>query len=299
MSSGGHSGRLSILQAAAIDDVRMGASALRMLVTLGTYADAETGWCRVKVRTVADRLGVSRQAASKALGLLGEYGYVEIQLEHDPRTGSQVASSYRLIMDFVLPDQFRRTPQPDIAGGANLTLRPPQPEIADPATPEVAAPVNPSLTPPATPEVAPIERPYLTTQINDPPVVVPPAAVTAAASADQAKILRSLSAEAREILDWHRECHGRRSPAKLTPESARVLEAAVVDLGVPRLREAVKYMAGKIPPVPELSKALSAARTKRRCDENPGSAPRRNGTAAMAPPPKTGAPSAPVKMKVY
>src|SRR5262249_19245244 len=151
------------------DDVRVGSSALRMLVTLGTYADTETGWCRVKVRTIADRLGVSRQAASKALGQIAEYGYVEIQEEHDARTGSRVASSYRLVMDYELPAEYRRPPQPDIAGGVNLTLRPPTPDVAAPATSGVAAPVNPSLTDPATSEVAAIEeRPNLTTQDERP-----------------------------------------------------------------------------------------------------------------------------------
>lgn len=99
-----------------------------------------------------------------------------------------------------------------------------------------------------------------------------------ATTVDQATILRSLSADARAILDWHRQRHGRRQPAKLTPESVRVLEEAVADLGVERLREAVSYMAGLIPPVPELSKAIRAARTKRERDENPGVTPRRNGT---------------------
>lgn len=101
---------------------------------------------------------------------------------------------------------------------------------------------------------------------------------------DQATILRSLSSEAREILDWHRQCHNRRQPAKLNPESARVLEAAVADLGVERLRESVRYMAAKIPPVPELSKALSAAKTKRQMDEGAAApaATRRNGTPSPA-----------------
>lgn len=102
-----------------------------------------------------------------------------------------------------------------------------------------------------------------------------------------------MSPEAREILDWHRQCHGRRSPAKLTPASAEVLEAAVADLGVARLRESVKFMAGKIPPVPELSKALTAARSKRRIDEDA----RQSGRTGAASPPKTGTTSAPVNVK--
>lgn len=121
-----------------------------------------------------------------------------------------------------------------------------------------------------------------------PPAVEGAGAPTAAAP-DQATILRGLSDGAREILDWHRQCHGRRSPAKLNPESARVLEAAVADLGVERLRESVRFMAGKIPPVPELSKAISAAKTKRQIDEGNGPSRQswgtpRNGTADRLPP---------------
>jgi hypothetical protein len=153
-----HSGRLSILQAVAIDDTRVGAAALRMLVTLGIYANTETGWCWPKQKTLADRLGVTRQAVSKALRDLASFGYLEIHEQHDPVTGSQIGSHYRLVMDFELPVQYRRTPQPDIAGGINLTLRPPQPDVADPATLEVAPPATSEIAPPATSDVAAIEE---------------------------------------------------------------------------------------------------------------------------------------------
>ena len=149
------SGHLSILQAVAIDDVRVGAAALRMLVALGTYADTTTGWCWPKQRALGDRLGITRQAVSRALRDLASFGYIEIKEQHDPATGSQVGSTYRLVMDFHLPDQFRRTPQPDVAGGIKLTLRPPQPDVADPATPEVAPPATSEIAPPATSEIAP------------------------------------------------------------------------------------------------------------------------------------------------
>lgn len=144
------SGHLSILQAVAIDDVRVGAAALRMLVALGTYADTTTGWCWPKQRALGERLGITRQAVSRALRDLASYGYIEIAEQHDPATGSQIGSRYRLVMDFELPDQFRRTPQPDVAGGVKLTLRTPQPDVADPATSEVAGG--------ATSDVAPIEE---------------------------------------------------------------------------------------------------------------------------------------------
>ena len=74
------------------------------------------------------------------------------------------------------------------------------------------------------------------------------------------------------MLDFHREQHGRARPAKLTPAAVEALEEAVADLGVERCKEGVRYMARKIPPVPDLSKALSAARTKRQ-NEVAGVAP--------------------------
>ena len=87
----------------------------------------------------------------------------------------------------------------------------------------------------------------------------------------QSDVLRGLTPEAREILDWHRECHGRTRPAKLNPTQAAQLEEAVADLGVERLRESVRFMAGR--GVPELSKAINAGRTKRKLDEEGAAAP--------------------------
>lgn len=168
MAKGGRSGTLSILQAAAIDDTRVGASALRMLVALGTYADAE-GWCWPKQRQLAARLGVSRQAVSKALRDLAAWGYIEIHEQYDEASGSQIASRYRLVMNVVPASQFRRTPQPDIAGGERSDCAPRNVGFTPPATLEIA--------PPATSDVAgyrdplkgvSIERPNRTTQVNDP-----------------------------------------------------------------------------------------------------------------------------------
>lgn len=115
----GRSGTLSIIQAVAIDDRRMGAAELRVLVALGTYADPE-GWCWPKQKQLAQRIGVSRQAVSKSLLLLEKHGYIEIHHQHDEATGSQVSSRYRIVMDYALAPKNRRTPQPQ-------KLRPPQP----------------------------------------------------------------------------------------------------------------------------------------------------------------------------
>jgi hypothetical protein len=83
----------------------------------------------------------------------------------------------------------------------------------------------------------------------------------------QAQLLRKLSPEARGVIDYHRQCHGGRRSVRLTPVSVEVLEEAVADLGAERIKEGIRHMAGKMPPVTELSKGISAARTKRASDE--------------------------------
>lgn len=114
-------------------------------------------------------------------------------------------------------------------------------------------------------------------------VVVGADRATTKTTTDQAEVLASLSAGAREVVDWHRQCHGKKRPAKLNPAQVSQLEEAVVDLGVARLRESVAYMAGL--GAPEIVKAIRAARTKRQRDEDDGlpvapSTPHVNGTAS-------------------
>lgn len=160
MPRSSRSGTFAMVHAAVIDDHRVGAAELRMLVALGTYADAD-GWCWPKQKQLADRLGITRQAVSKALRDLSEDGYIEIHLQHDEATGSQIASRYRVRLDFTLPPECRRTPQPDIAGGQRQIAPPRNVSDTPPATPEVA--------PPATPEVAAIEEQTNTTNQRNRP----------------------------------------------------------------------------------------------------------------------------------
>lgn len=135
MSQPHRSGTFAMVTAAAIDDVRMGAAPLRVLVALGHYRDAD-GWCWPKQRQLADRLGISQQAVSKALRGLGEMGYIEIHDQYDQTTGARISSRYRVLMDYVLPVQFQRTPQPDVVGSQLQVVAPttsptiaPQPDV--------------------------------------------------------------------------------------------------------------------------------------------------------------------------
>lgn len=156
MSPGSRPGTFAMVTAAAIDDVRMGASPLRVLVALGHYRDAE-GWCWPKQRQVADRLGITQQAVSKALRGLQEMGYIEIHDQYDETTGARISSRYRVLMDYVLPVEYRRTPQPDVVGA--------QLEVVPPTTPGVVAPTtSPTIAP--QPDVVAIEEEL--TQENKP-----------------------------------------------------------------------------------------------------------------------------------
>lgn len=136
-------GRLTIFQAAAVDDERLGNAAFRVLAALGTYSD-EHGWCFPTQNTLATRLRITRQAVSKSLHQLEELGYITIHYQYG-EDKAQRGSKYRLCLDY-LPEI---PPQPEVA--------PQQRDIAPPATSEVA--------PPATSEVAhnvPRERPKRT-----------------------------------------------------------------------------------------------------------------------------------------
>jgi len=275
------SGRMSIIPACVFDDTRVGASAQRMLGVLGTYADSKTGMCRPDQRTLATRLGVSRQAVSKALRDLAKAGYIDIIERYSEHSGARLASHYRLIMNVQVPADCRRTPQSEVD--------PPQLQIAAPATWR-STPRNVAYTPPQS-DVASIkeERPIendpdrtTTTHTSVPEVVVVAGAQRAtAATLDQATILRGLSDEAREVVDWWRQCHGKKRPPTLNPTQARLLEEAVADLGLERLKESVHYMAGK--GVSEIDKARTAAYTKRDRDEEDDAS--KNGHAPPPPGP--------------
>lgn len=92
--------------------------------------------------------------------------------------------------------------------------------------------------------------------------------------------LVALSEDAKAVLEFWRQAHGKRSLPKINPTQATQLEDAVIDLGCARLSEAVTYMAAR--GVPELSKAINAAKTKRQQEEK-GAAPQANGYHARAP----------------
>lgn len=123
-------GRFAIIPARALDDAELGAAALKVLLVLGTHADRE-GWCFPSQDTVADRLGVSRQAVGKQIAALARLGYLEIHKTLRP-DGRQGVNRYRVLYDPELPAE-RDT---SLRDGGNLTLPPGQPPgVAAGATP--------------------------------------------------------------------------------------------------------------------------------------------------------------------
>jgi hypothetical protein len=148
MTAGG-SGRVSIVPSCALDDTRLKLSHLRMLLTLGSYADTTTGLVTTSTRTICTRLGLARQHVSRELNDLAELGYLEVIPRFDVRTGAQLSSHHRLLADVALPPESRRTPVTNF-------VTPPCHENGDtPRTFPVTPPVTNFVTPPVTKNVTP------------------------------------------------------------------------------------------------------------------------------------------------
>jgi hypothetical protein len=97
--------RFSIIPARIVDDRRLDARAVVVLALLGTYTD-RNGWCFPSQATLAERMGVSRQAIAQQINVLVKYGYIE-KKNRKRENGSVTSSLYRVIFedkDAELPD---------------------------------------------------------------------------------------------------------------------------------------------------------------------------------------------------
>jgi DNA-binding MarR family transcriptional regulator len=140
MTGSTNSGRFAITPARAVEDHRLGDAAYRLLACLGTYADKD-GWCWPSMPTLAERLGITRQAVQRSIRQLAELGYIEVEHRHRA-DGTQDRNRYRLLFDRALFEVRNRAdisnseggegmqhdvadlPQRDVAGG--------QPDVAGP-----------------------------------------------------------------------------------------------------------------------------------------------------------------------
>lgn len=127
-----HTGRVSIFPSAAVTDKRLGSAAFRVLAALGRHGD-KNGWCFPSQKTLADDLGITRQAVSKSIQQLVALGYVTIKEQHRA-DGSRSVNLYRVVLDF-----DESPPQPDVDTPQLLEVDTPQPDVDTPQPLEVAA----------------------------------------------------------------------------------------------------------------------------------------------------------------
>lgn len=89
--------RFSILQSRAVEDQRISNAQFRTLAALGMFGDKD-GYCFPNLKTLGDILGKTKQAVSKDIQALAEFGYVEITPQ-SRKDGSRMGNLYRLIFD--------------------------------------------------------------------------------------------------------------------------------------------------------------------------------------------------------
>jgi len=137
---------------------------LRLLNTIGSYGDKD-GWCDPRQGIMGKRLGIERNAVNKYMRRLCEMGYIMKRNQY--RTdGGQRTNLYRLRLDFILPDQFRRWNPED--EDESKTTPPVVTDTTPPVVTDTTPPVVTDTTPPVvtdtTPLNDPLERPIRTTQ---------------------------------------------------------------------------------------------------------------------------------------
>jgi len=109
------SSRLAVVPSRAVDDARVSAPALRVLLALGSYTDSD-GWCFPKQSTISDRLRLSRQTVCGHVRDLVALGYVEVARS----TGRGLR--YRIVLD--LPPASEVSAQPTSGvGPADIRCR--------------------------------------------------------------------------------------------------------------------------------------------------------------------------------
>lgn len=88
------SGRFAIVPARAVEDRRLGAAALRVLALLSAHTDW-MGCCKMPMKSIGERIGVSRQAAQQSVSRLADAGYLEV-LSGQRQNGGTSTNLYRI-----------------------------------------------------------------------------------------------------------------------------------------------------------------------------------------------------------
>lgn len=101
-------GRFGMVPARAFDDTRMTDSLIAVLGLVATYGNRD-GWHPIRLREMAERRGVSKQAVSGAVQKLIGFGYIETR-STVRRDGGQGWNLYRVLHDVDLPPAHQRVP---------------------------------------------------------------------------------------------------------------------------------------------------------------------------------------------
>ncbi len=127
--------RFAIMPAAAIDDLRLTATDLRVLGVIAYHSSRDRG-AYPKQQTIASRLKISRETVARAVQRLKKYGYVKV-IAQKRRDGGQRENVYFVQLDPIVAPQDVVNPDED------GTL--PAPPPCDPTiTPPVIASVTPN-----------------------------------------------------------------------------------------------------------------------------------------------------------
>ncbi|RJG45583.1 helix-turn-helix domain-containing protein [Mesorhizobium sp. DCY119] len=89
--------RYSILPADAVFDSRLSRLGLHVLAALGAHSD-NNGWCIVRQKTLAEKIGGSRENVARAINELVGLGYVR-KRDRFGKNGARLASLYQVAMD--------------------------------------------------------------------------------------------------------------------------------------------------------------------------------------------------------
>jgi DNA-binding Lrp family transcriptional regulator len=100
-------GRFSIIPSRAINDKGLSKSALIVLNVLGMYGDKD-GYSFPSQSTIAEHLGITRQAVQKSLKELKRLGYLDVNYRND-EDGSPLTCLYRILFDALLPVERDRS----------------------------------------------------------------------------------------------------------------------------------------------------------------------------------------------